>query len=78
MGFDSGKGKIGLIPEAVSGTGKGGFPAGAGALERGGFGFSPAEQAKGFGGRDLRLTTSQRGLEIKGGEFKTKKVSVND
>lgn len=69
LAFDKGKGQIGLIPEAI-GKHQGGFPAGAGALERGGFGFKLSEQIKGFSAKELRLTTSQRGLKINEGEFK--------
>ncbi len=69
LAFDGGKGQIGLIPESI-GTAQGRFQSGAGALERGGFGFSPSEQIKGFGGKELRLTTSQRGLQTKDGQFK--------
>ena len=69
--FDGGAGQIGLIPEAI-GRGPGQFPPGAGALERGGFGFKPSEQIRGFGGRELRLTTSQRGLIEEAGQFKAK------
>lgn len=69
LAFDGGRGQIGLIPEGI-GRGQGEFAPGAGALERGGFGFKPSEQIKGFAGRDLRLTTSQRGLTPEGGEFK--------
>lgn len=69
LAFDSGKGQIGFIPEGI-GKSPRGFPAGAGALERGGFGFKPSEQLKGFGGKELRLTTSQRGLVEEAGQFK--------
>jgi len=74
--FDSGVGKIGLIPEGI-GRGQGRFAPGAGALQRGGFGFKPGEQLKGFTGRELRLTTSQRGLIAEQGQFKVD-PSVSD
>ena len=62
---------IGLIPEGVNlGFSAKDFPAGAGALARGGVArFTPKEQRAGFIGKELRLTTSQRGLKQTNGQF---------
>jgi hypothetical protein len=61
---------IRLIPEG-GGFKPSGIKPGEGAVIRGGFGFKPKEQIQAFGGKNLRLTTSQRGLKPTRGEFKT-------
>jgi hypothetical protein len=62
-------GKIGLIPPG-KGFAPEGIDLGEAALLRGGFGFSPEEQILAFAGKEVRLTTAQRGLIPGEGLFK--------